>query len=51
MSTNLIQLDQEQIVPLTLAWAGHERRRIEAGAAGPYPSRLAGALYLISNTI
>ncbi|KAF7422665.1 Splicing factor [Pleurotus ostreatus] len=33
MSTNLIQLDPEQIVPLTLAWAGHERRRIEAGAA------------------
>ncbi|KAF9497742.1 hypothetical protein BDN71DRAFT_1504719 [Pleurotus eryngii] len=33
MSTNLIHLDSEQIVPLILAWAGHERRRIEAGIA------------------
>ncbi|KAJ8519001.1 hypothetical protein ONZ45_g3994 [Pleurotus djamor] len=35
LETNMIQNDVEQIVPLVLARAGYERRRIEAGAADP----------------
>jgi hypothetical protein len=34
LSTNLIQAEVEQIVPLTLARAGYEKRQIEAGKAG-----------------
>jgi hypothetical protein len=34
LSTNLIQKDVEQIVPLVLARAGYEKRLIESGTAG-----------------
>ena len=34
LSTNLIQTDVEQIVPLTLARAGFEKRLIESGKSG-----------------
>lgn len=34
LSTNLIQSDVEQIVPLTLAKAGVDKRKIDAGTAG-----------------
>jgi hypothetical protein len=32
--TNLLQSDVEQIVPVVLARAGYEKRRLEAGAEG-----------------
>jgi hypothetical protein len=34
LSTNLIQKDVEQIVPIVLARAGFEKRLIESGTAG-----------------
>jgi hypothetical protein len=33
MSTNLFQLDVEQLIPVVLARAGYEKRLIESGAA------------------